>query len=81
MMTDSESTRVARSKLPPRGLSRDDAAAYIGVSGSKFDELVADGRMPKPVRIDRRVIWDRRAVDQAFDALGGVSEDEWRDGL
>jgi hypothetical protein len=35
----------------------------------KFDELVADGRMPGPVRIDGRKIWDLRAIDLAFDAL------------
>src|SRR2546430_1301511 len=28
-----------------RGLSRDEAAIYIGVSAAKFDEMVADGRM------------------------------------
>lgn len=53
----------------PRGMSREVAARYIGVSVGKFDEMVADKRMPKPVRIDRRVVWDRRAVDKAFDAL------------
>jgi RNA polymerase-interacting CarD/CdnL/TRCF family regulator len=36
----------------------------------KFDEMVADGRMPKAKRIDSRKVWDRRALDQAFDALG-----------
>jgi predicted DNA-binding transcriptional regulator AlpA len=68
--------------FPPRGLSREDAAAYVGVSARKFDELVADGRMPKPVRIDGRRIWDRRALDQKFDALGGIAEDvdQWEDG-
>ena len=33
---------------PPRGLSRVESAAYIGVSVGKFDEMVADGRMPPP---------------------------------
>jgi hypothetical protein len=42
---------------------------YIGVSPSKFDELVADGRMPKPVKIDGRRVWDIRQLDLAFDAL------------
>jgi predicted DNA-binding transcriptional regulator AlpA len=55
--------------VPRRGLSRDEAAMYIGVSAGKFDELVADGRMPGPVRIDGRKIWDLRAIDLAFDAL------------
>lgn len=55
--------------LAPRGLSRVVAAAYIGVSPTKFDEMVADGRMPKPKRIDGRRVWDKRKVDEAFDEL------------
>jgi hypothetical protein len=42
---------------------------YIGISPSKFDELVADGRMPGPVKIDGRKVWDIRHLDLAFDAL------------
>src|SRR5262252_2740836 len=38
--------------LPPRGISRVEAAAYVGVSPSKFDEMVRDHRMPNPKRID-----------------------------
>jgi excisionase family DNA binding protein len=55
--------------VPRRGLSRDEAAMYLGISPGKFDELVADGRMPAPVRIDGRKIWDIRRLDVAFDAL------------
>jgi predicted DNA-binding transcriptional regulator AlpA len=55
--------------VPRRGLSRDEAAMYIGVSAGKFDELVADGRMPEPLKIDGRKIWDIRSLDLAFDAL------------
>ncbi len=60
---------------PPerRGLSRGEAADYIGVGVSKFDALVADSRMPMPKRIDGRRVWDRRQLDLAFDLLeGGV---------
>jgi hypothetical protein len=32
--------------VPRRGLSRSEAAMYVGISAAKFDELVADGRMP-----------------------------------
>jgi predicted DNA-binding transcriptional regulator AlpA len=52
-----------------RGLSRAEAAEYIGIGTTKFDALVQDGRMPKPKRIDGRIIWDRVAVDRAFDGL------------
>jgi hypothetical protein len=55
--------------LPPRGLSRLQAAEYIGVGPTKFDDLVADGRMPKPKRIDSRTVWDRAQLDDAFSAL------------
>lgn len=55
--------------LPPRGLSRTEAAAYIGVSPTLFDEMVRDGRMPRPKQVNARTVWDRRRVDLAFDAL------------
>lgn len=63
-------TRAADSlAYPPRGLSRDDAARYIGVGATKFDEMVNDGRMPKPKRVDGRTVWDRVALDVAFTDL------------
>lgn len=53
----------------PRGLNREEAARYVGVGSTKFDEMVADGRMPKPKRVDGRVVWDRIRVDAAFTDL------------
>lgn len=55
--------------LVPRGLSRISAAAYVGVSVTFFDQLVDDGRMPQPKRVNTRKLWDRWAIDAAFDAL------------
>ena len=52
--------------LPPLGLSRGAAAAYVGVSTGLFNEMVQDGRMPLPKCINRRTVWDRRALDSAF---------------
>lgn len=60
---------LARAGLSPRGLSREQAAAYIGVSAVKFDRLVFDGRMPRPKAIDGRRVWDRHQLDKAFAAL------------
>ena len=54
---------------PRRSLSRIEAAMYVGISPTKFDELVADGMMPVPVKIDSRKLWDIRNLDLAFDAL------------
>lgn len=53
----------------PRGLSRTEAARYIGIGPDKFDEMVADRRMPKPRQIDRRLVWDRVELDIAFSEL------------
>jgi predicted DNA-binding transcriptional regulator AlpA len=50
-------------------LSRAESAAYIGISPTKFDELIRGGRMPRPKRIDGRTVWDRKALDEAFDNL------------
>lgn len=61
--------------LPPIGLSREVAAAYIDVSPSKFDEMVKDGRMPKPKRIDARRVWDRQKLERAFAKLPGDDDD------
>jgi hypothetical protein len=56
---------------PPRGLSRDEAARYIGVGPTKFDEMIAQHLMPGPKRVGKRIIWDRVALDLAFNALPG----------
>ena len=55
--------------LPPRGLSRAEAAAYVGISPSLFDVMIKEGKMPKPERIHSRAVWDRLQLDLAFDAL------------
>lgn len=62
-------TRSDPIAYPPRGMSREEAARYIGVGSTKFDEMVADGRMPRPTRIDGRVVWDRLKLDMAFSDL------------
>jgi hypothetical protein len=60
---------ILPASLPPRGLSREQAAAYVGVSPNLFDEMVDDGRMPPARIINRRRIWDRIELDSAFAAL------------
>ena len=60
--------------LAPRGLSRVQAAEYVGISATKFDEMVSDKRMPRPKRIDGRRVWDKVALDEAFAALPNEGE-------
>lgn len=56
--------------LPPRGLDREQAASYLGVSPWLFVEMVGDGRMPRPKVINKRRVWDRFELDNAFSRLG-----------
>jgi predicted DNA-binding transcriptional regulator AlpA len=70
---------VLPTSLPPRGLSRVEAAAYVGVSPSLFDQMVADRRMPKPKRINARRVWDRIQLDAAFSALPNDGEEDRAD--
>jgi predicted DNA-binding transcriptional regulator AlpA len=61
-------------------MSRIEAAEYMGVSPSLFDTMVRDGRMPGPKLINTRTVWDRFALDRAFDQLPNrdqAADDEW----
>ena len=61
---------------PRRGMSREDSAFFIDVNPSKFDQMVADGRMPKPIKIDSRRIWDIHDLNHAFNALKSANDDD-----
>ncbi len=60
---------VAPYEYPPRGMSKAEAARYIGVGTTLFDQRVEDGRMPKPKLINSRTVWDRYRLDAAFSDL------------
>jgi predicted DNA-binding transcriptional regulator AlpA len=62
--------------LPPRLVSREAAAAYICISPNAFDEMVKDGRMPRPrILGGKRRAWDVRALDAAIDRLPVQGDD------
>jgi hypothetical protein len=63
------SREARRLTQPRRGLRRDEAAAYIGVSPTKFDDWVARRIMPRPKRQDGVVLWDVIKLAEAFEAL------------
>lgn len=65
---------LARAGMEPRGLSREQAAAYVGVGPTTFDEMVAAGQMPRPKAIGARRVWDRVALDAAFESLPPAGE-------
>ena len=54
---------------PPRALDLAAAARYFGLTPGAFNALVEDGRLPRPRRLGEAVIWDRMALDTAFDVI------------
>ena len=78
-MKKDSSNRRPTIPFPPRGLRRVTAAEYVGISATMFDEWVRDGIMPEPARVGGIVVWDKIAIDDAFDALKAepVTGDEW----
>ena len=56
--------------LWPRGLTKNEAAQYIGVSPTLFLRMVKRGDMPAAKQLSEgRIAWDRGALDTAFEAL------------
>lgn len=63
--------RVA-ANLHPRGLNREQAALYVGLSVSTFNKLVAARVLPAALAFGRRRVWDRRSLDKALDGMSGI---------
>jgi hypothetical protein len=65
--------------VPRRGLSRAEAAMYLGISPSKFDELRKSNRIAPPKVLDGRLIFTVERLDEFLDALPdeNQTEDEW----
>jgi predicted DNA-binding transcriptional regulator AlpA len=60
-------------RLPnwPALLSREQAAAYMGMSPPTFDLCVSTGRFPSPVDLPvKRLLWYRQALDTAIQGKG-----------
>lgn len=62
-------SKIRATSLPRRGLSREEAAMYLGVGGNTFDEMRARGQIEPPRLIKGRKLWDIRDLDMAFEAL------------
>jgi len=62
-------SKIRATGLPRRGLSREESAMYLGVCGTTFDNMRADGQIEPPKMIGTRRLWDIRDLDIAFDSL------------
>lgn len=56
--------------IPPRGLTPDQAAMYVGYSAKVFSELVRQGLLPGAMPGGN---YDRAAIDAALDRLSGLA--------
>jgi hypothetical protein len=65
------------------GLPELEAAASLGLSQTKFREMVADGTMPEPRVVAGKLVYDVDELRAAFKAMphrGGETEvDTWAD--
>ncbi|MEL7482337.1 MAG: hypothetical protein AAGJ29_12335 [Pseudomonadota bacterium] len=59
----------------PRLLKAPLAGAYLGMSETKFRELVEHGRIAEPLRADGLVRWDVRDLDAYADGLHDPTAD------
>jgi predicted DNA-binding transcriptional regulator AlpA len=50
---------------PRRGLDRDEAAIYVGITLATFDQMVNDGRLPKPTELDGECVRGLMQLDRA----------------
>lgn len=50
---------------------RDEAAAVLGIGTTKFDAWVKRGLLPRPVKVDDVVLYDARALAEAWAAICG----------
>lgn len=70
--------------LDKRGLTKDEAAEYCGLSAAGFADWVRRGIAPGPIPDTHR--WDRKALDLALDKASGITStmpsayDEWKAG-
>jgi Helix-turn-helix domain len=72
--------RALERPIPRRGLTRVEAAAYVGISPSKFDELRRANRIPPPKVLDGRLIFTTDRLDEFLDALPDENQtgnNEW----
>lgn len=60
---------LRRRSQPRRGLRQVEAALYVGVNATKFDQLVRAGRMPQPKKLDGTLVWDVDQLDLYFEAF------------
>jgi excisionase family DNA binding protein len=70
---------LRKRQTPRRGLSRVEAAQYLGISPSKFDELRHSGQIGPAKIIGSRLLFDVYLLDEFFDALPDENHNDAED--
>ncbi len=81
---DAAACRGRSRPLVRRGLSRLEAATYLGISPSKFDELRRANRIAPPKVLDGRPIFTVERLDEFLDSLPDENQapnDDWTPSL
>lgn len=82
----SRARRTVDCPREPIGLSLDEAATYVGMSGTLFQQLVDKDLMPRPRQAGRRLIWVAPELERALLRLpvagrsgqvSGAEDDKW----
>lgn len=68
-MTAAQRAAILPASLPPIGINREQAAAFINVSPPLFDRMVAAGTMPEPRVVGGRLVYDVHEIVEAFRRL------------
>jgi len=61
--------------IAPRLLNKKQAAEYFSLSIGTFDKMVSEGVLPKPYRLGKRQVWDRKVIDHTIDEWSSQSSD------
>lgn len=55
--------------FPPRLMDRTTAAKYLGIGITMFDELMAEGIIPRPKKLRSKSLWDRIDLEGVANSL------------
>jgi len=58
--------------MKPRLINALEAALYLGVCENTFRAYVRLGKLPRPIRLGKRRVYDLKKIDLALDKLSGI---------
>lgn len=68
-MSQSRRSQSLPPNLPPRLVRRIEAASYLGIGATLFDQLVKEGKAPAPKMLESVKLWDIKQLDALVDDL------------